>query len=145
MNEICFEPKEKNGITRPESHQRFVLDPFQIYCIVNRSDVIKKNPTKKNSEITAILANSWKYITENEKQRYKYLALKLQHDKNKNVKNKRGIFATKDKILNEEKDSEEAETLLDFGKKSLLPSAVDSEENLMALLEMYNAIVAADE
>lgn len=64
-----------------KTYMRFVLDPFQIFCIEKRPEYISKHPELKSFEITALLGQIWRNIKEDERYHYQVLAQKLQKNK----------------------------------------------------------------
>lgn len=73
--------EDKNRIISTRLYTRFILDPFQIYCLANRKSFKAKFPDKKNSELTSMLASSWRALTDEKKHDYQMIASKLEHNK----------------------------------------------------------------
>lgn len=72
------EPYRKRA---PKSkYTRFILDPFQIFCIEKRGDYMKAHPEMKNSEVTYHLGVIWRGMSPEEKIIYKNLAMQLQNN-----------------------------------------------------------------
>ena len=69
-----------------KSKTRYVLDPFQIYCYEKRPEVQELYPLLKTSEVTSFIAEQWRKLPENMKQKYRYLALVLKNNQ-KRIKN----------------------------------------------------------
>lgn len=135
---------EKGKISKQKAYTRFVLDPFQIFCLVNRSTLIEKNPGKKNSEITSMLATIWRALPDTQKQKYQYYASKLQHNKCKVERKPKGP----PKKLVKDSTPVEVQTkpvAYDFSFPDDLPLPVESEENLMAFLDHNAVSVGVDE
>ena len=61
--------------------RRFILDPFQIFCLENRDKVNKLNPNSKTFEITSILSTIWRNLNEQQKQHYHLMAIQLKNNK----------------------------------------------------------------
>ena len=70
-------PKQKTS----KKYTRFVLDPFQIFCLENRPLFVKRFPNKKIYEITSMLASVWRSLPESQKQNYHSMALQLKNNK----------------------------------------------------------------
>lgn len=83
---------------------RYILDPFQIFCIEKRSDCMKEHPDLKSSEITSILATKWRSMNDVEKQPYLLYAMNLQNNKC-NVERKKKKSSHKDPPTSEPKTS----------------------------------------
>lgn len=62
-------------------YERFILDPFQIFCMENRKSLQEQFPEMKSSEITAFLGEKWRSLNESEKTNYKNLAFSLINNK----------------------------------------------------------------
>lgn len=68
-------------VARSKRYTRYILDPFQIFCIEKRNEYMKAHPELKNSEVTSILAGIWREMSENDKMQYNLIAMKLQNNK----------------------------------------------------------------
>lgn len=64
-----------------KKYTRYVLDPFQIFCIEKRSEFLLEHPELKNSEVTSILGSIWRNMPPEEKQTYNTLAMRLKNNK----------------------------------------------------------------
>lgn len=61
-----------------DRYKRYVLDPFQIFCIHRRRDILSSKPNLKPGEITGILGRIWRNMTSENKEEYILLAKKLE-------------------------------------------------------------------
>ena len=77
-----------------KSYTRYVLDPFQIFCIEKRNDFILEHPQLKSSEITSALSQIWRNMSLEEKQTYNTLAMSLQNNRISVKKKKKMIDLT---------------------------------------------------
>lgn len=89
---------------RARRYVRYILDPFQIFCIEKRNEYMKDHPDLKSSEITSILATKWRSMSEMEKQPYLIYAMNLQNNKC-NVERKKKRTSQKDSTASEPKTS----------------------------------------
>ena len=71
--------RRKPGKTK--RYTRYILDPFQIFCIEKRNDYMREHPDLRNSDVTSILAGIWRSMSEKEKQAYNIIAMQLQNNK----------------------------------------------------------------
>jgi len=81
QNSNLFPEKISSEDAKTKKFKRFVLDPFQIFCLENREQVNKLNPTSKTFEITSILSAVWRNLPENQKQHYHMMAVQLKNNK----------------------------------------------------------------
>ena len=51
------------------------MNSFLLYCKINRDKVKEAYPDRPNSEISAILGEQWRNMTQAQKQKYQELAL----------------------------------------------------------------------
>jgi len=71
----------ENSGSQIKKYRRFVLDPFQIFCLENRPMLTKLNPKSKTFEITSMLSGIWRNLPEPQKQHYHMVALQLKNNK----------------------------------------------------------------
>lgn len=62
-------------------YTRYILDPFQIFCFKKRNEYMRQHPELKNSDVTSILASTWRSMSKIEKQTYNLIAMQLQNNK----------------------------------------------------------------
>ncbi|EAY18868.1 HMG box family protein [Trichomonas vaginalis G3] len=76
------EPGDGNPkVAKSKRYTRYILDPFQIFCIEKRNEYMKAHPKLKNSGITSMLAGIWREMSDSEKMQYNLIAMKLQNNK----------------------------------------------------------------
>lgn len=79
------EPTKKSN-----RYTRYILDPFQIFAIEKRNEILSRNPHMKNSELTNTLGFLWRRMSSEEKKVYQNLATKLHNNKCLIQRGKRG-------------------------------------------------------
>lgn len=60
---------------------RYILDPFQIFCLERRLILRKQFPEKKIYEITSMLSQIWRGLSEDQKKYYHNMASKLKNNR----------------------------------------------------------------
>ena len=118
LKENSEETKQKTWKTK--RYTRYILDPFQIFCIEKRNEYMKDHPELKSSDVTSILAGVWRGLTDIEKQPYNMLAMKLQNNKC-NIERKRRKIIPKNDNTKDQKQQPTSE---------ISEPDVDSEHNL---------------
>lgn len=113
------ENETKQTTWKTKKYTRYILDPFQIFCIEKRNEYMKDHPDLKSSDVTSILAGIWRGLTDIEKQPYNMLAMKLQNNKC-NVERKRRKLPSKNDHIKELKPASTPE---------ISEPDVDSEQN----------------
>lgn len=85
LSELHMDGKVSDDSSRKsksfKKYTRYVLDPFQIFCIEKRSEFLLEHPELKNSEVTSILGSIWRNMPQEEKQTYNTLAMRLKNNK----------------------------------------------------------------
>lgn len=104
------EPREKKGSKR---HTRFVLDPFQIFCLENRPIFVRRYPHYKIYEITSVLASVWRSLPEAQRNHYHVMALKLKNNTCCTKRKGRGKDNT-DRTGNQEERTEKVTEIIEI-------------------------------
>lgn len=61
------------------------IEPFQIFCLDKRAEIVKMHPNLSSSQITSIMGTMWRSTSQNIKQYYNYMSLKMSSYLNQNI------------------------------------------------------------
>lgn len=72
-NEPIFDQKPNRYTTEinPKREMQKIPNPYLLFCKERRTALHKTNPEMPSRDVTKILANEWKNMSENEKNKYK--------------------------------------------------------------------------